>query len=462
MSTPCDRWMALSDRVALDEGLRDDERAFLTQHGASCPACGRERAVWDDLGRLLHDEELPRERSAPQLAALPSTVRSAPHVTTARPRPLAHAAWAAALLLLAVGGASVTLERPARPGAQWAQPPPQAVVATPTARAVAVHLAQARAGTVELDGKVCAEGAELHVGSELFARAGAACLTVEPGVRACLAEGGRLRVATLSASERRLELLAGKLSAELLPQPAGTSFGIVTHAGSAIAVGTAFTVEVPALGGAVVTRVLHGTVLVRSRAGREQRLTAHRATAMDGEPSGLTPTDEARERAFLEQPLAAAPAVSVEALPDEAPASVPRAPARTAKVPLVKPTESARGLLVRAREARAAGDARAAEAAYGALLERHPASSEAQAARVPLGELLLSAGAAEGALASFERYLQSGGPLAEEASFGRARALRALGDEAGEQAALGAFLQTYPDSPLCDALRARAKTLEVR
>jgi hypothetical protein len=52
--------------------------------------------------------------------------------------------------------------------------------------------------------------------------------------------------------------------------------------------------------------------------------------------------------------------------------------------------------------------------------------------------------------------LVRGGPLAEEASFGRIRALRALGREDDVRAAVSAFLATYPDSALAPSLRPKA------
>jgi hypothetical protein len=74
--------------------------------------------------------------------------------------------------------------------------------------------------------------------------------------------------------------------------------------------------------------------------------------------------------------------------------------------------------------------------------------------------MLLSAqGDAHAALASFEGYLARGGPLVREASFGRVRALRALGRLNDERAALDEFLRSFPDGQLADALRARQRLL---
>ncbi|MCA9695441.1 MAG: hypothetical protein KC636_38035, partial [Myxococcales bacterium] len=57
---------------------------------------------------------------------------------------------------------------------------------------------------------------------------------------------------------------------------------------------------------------------------------------------------------------------------------------------------------------------------------------------------------------AFERYLGRGGPLAEEAHWGRIQALDKLGDVDGRARALAAFTAAYPSS----VYLARARALE--
>jgi hypothetical protein len=488
MTTPCATWIALSDREALGEPLDRDERAFLTQHRLRCAACASEHATWCDLAGVL-DAEVSASEPATRMVERPRA--------SARKRLALFAFSAAALALL-----SLSLHRAELPLASAPRTRTKTSSGAEMQRtAVLARLSSARAGEVELDGKPAEAGAVLHVGSVVFARSGAACLTVEPGVRACLTAGSLLRVAELSHVQRRLELLVGKVVSSLSPQPEGTSFGIVTRAGSAIAIGTAFSVEVPANTGAIVTRVMHGVVLVRGSAGVERRVGAHRMAAMNGEPHALSTAEEARELRVVEegqlaQPVPVAPEAStlVDAhagehepaplrhVPANAPSVVAKAEpglgplgarasqprfdpsaTRTSADARSDPAAEARApaqLLLQARELRESGDVEAAQARYRELLARHRETPEAQTARVPYGEILLSRGAAREALGSFEEYLARGGSLREEASFGRVRALRALGELAGEQAALTEFLRTYPESPLGDALRAREHALD--
>lgn len=110
-------------------------------------------------------------------------------------------------------------------------------------------------------------------------------------------------------------------------------------------------------------------------------------------------------------------------------------------------------LLTRARALRAKGDLGGAAQAYERLVEAHPRSALALAALLSLGEVQLERGRARAALAAFDRYLKRSGPLAEEASFGRIRALRALDRDAAADAATAAFLRRWPRSAYAAKLR---------
>jgi len=98
-----------------------------------------------------------------------------------------------------------------------------------------------------------------------------------------------------------------------------------------------------------------------------------------------------------------------------------------------------------------------AEAAshYEQLLRGFPDSSEAQMARVSLGNLLLDQGRAARALALFDAHLARGSGLAEEALYGKARALRALGKLAQEREVWQTLAAKYPDSIFARSARER-------
>jgi hypothetical protein len=118
-------------------------------------------------------------------------------------------------------------------------------------------------------------------------------------------------------------------------------------------------------------------------------------------------------------------------------------------------------LLRAARAENARGDVAAAAAAYRTLLARYPSSPEAIASELSYGELQLGPlRDAAGGLRTFERYLAEGGPLAEEATYGRIRALRALGRSDDERSAIDAFLRAFPNGAAAPALRLRQRDIE--
>lgn len=551
MSDPCTRWARLVDEEALGETLARADRVFVRTHAAECPACRAEAETWSALETMVDGApepplSLPPPAPLPTLAPAPPPPPSPAHETARRGRRVGLRAALGMGLALSVAAAIVLSLRgrgdEPQPRASMTVPSVSASSPLPTATEAREHdvsLALTNGGGVEIDGREGRPGTKLTRGSVLFARGGGACLVVEPAVRTCVEKGTMLRVSDLGP-HRRLELLRGRIVAELDPQPSGTSFGITTREGTSVAIGTAFAVEVPGGDAPVATRVLHGVVLVTSGTGSTQRVGAHEATTMGAEAPRPTPRDdEARDLSLAapfpslhekghaepvvlvaEEPGATAtvdgrpvgptpvalllppgdhtvavrsatsgpprearvrvdpearataplrtitPLATVRAAPEVVPeptsakvASIVPAPAHTAtSASAPKPTSpegpAASELLARARERRAHGDAAGAAATYQELARRFPGSPEAHAAEVPYGELELGAlGHAGQALAAFDRYLVRGGPLAEEASFGRIRALRALGRHDDARAAVSAFLATYPDSALAPSLR---------
>jgi len=123
-------------------------------------------------------------------------------------------------------------------------------------------------------------------------------------------------------------------------------------------------------------------------------------------------------------------------------------------------SESAALLFASAKQAQRAGDTARALARFQRLEQRFSSSSEAQVSRVVSGSLWSSAGAPSKALAEYDAYLKRGGPLAEEALVGRARALAALGRSAEELGCWRALLARYPTSLYAARARARLARLQ--
>ena len=118
-----------------------------------------------------------------------------------------------------------------------------------------------------------------------------------------------------------------------------------------------------------------------------------------------------------------------------------------------QPKPSADELLDQARKSRAAGEFSAAAQAYERLVRTYPNSSKARSALVSLAQLYQGPLAQPAkALRAYERYLERGGPLAEEAHYGKIKALRSLGRNDAAKSATEAFLAKYPASIHADAL----------
>ncbi|MBX3200066.1 MAG: tetratricopeptide repeat protein [Labilithrix sp.] len=129
-----------------------------------------------------------------------------------------------------------------------------------------------------------------------------------------------------------------------------------------------------------------------------------------------------------------------------------------------RPAEQTADLLREANRLRGQGRWAEAAATYRKVIDLAPDSAEAYPADVALGNLELQEGRAQAALVRYEHALEAhpGGALAEEARWGKARALRAEGRTAEEKAALVEFRARHPESPLAAAAAQRLAELGER
>ena len=294
----CTRWIALSDREALGEPLGAEERALLASHPQRCAGCGAERDVW----RSLEAVDLAGRDGEPSPAHTPASPRPpglpAPVAPRRSLRRSVVAAMAAAAALALFAGAASRSRAPTLSRVVASVPIPPA-----GRRSVRVGCVS---GEVDVDGARPVAGAPLVRGAVVSVGAGTLCLAVGDGIRACLAPGARVRVVEGELPDRTLAVLSGRVVAELEPQPPGRRFTLASRDGSATAIGTAFSVEVPEGGGPVVTRVLHGTVLVQPRDAAPLKVGAHaEATMSAAPPTPLGDAEEERDRAVLVPAVAA-------------------------------------------------------------------------------------------------------------------------------------------------------------
>jgi hypothetical protein len=502
MTDACELWASLSDREAVGDWLAPQELDFVSRHVRECDSCRAEAQLFRALRGVLDE---PESLTAPLSQPKPESSRFLHGVRdfwSQRSRTSVAfcgvAAVAAGLVMwLASRGEQAVAARPAGPSR--------------------VELG-ARIGFVSgevfVNGQRPVAGRDLAAGDSLETGEGQACLMSSYGVTVCAGPDTELSVKDLRSPERRLKLESGHVVARLERQQPGTSFGIETRAGAAVAKGTLFAVE--ASGEDVWVRVHEGTVISGGE-GRERPLVAPGSVRLAAGASAGSLSDEQRAydsrlirltevltnitpstlevmtspagaavtiddtllgttpvSAFLEpgahhvgveqagfSPIAeqvrlregerllksyelVARAESVKAGVDE-----------PERAPAVEP-QSAPVLLAEARQHRQNGRFSEARTTYQELLRRYPGSAEARASLVSLGELQLSQlNDARGALTSFDTYLRGGGALAQEARFGRIRALRSLGRHDEERAAIRSYLADYPRSVQAAALRAR-------
>jgi hypothetical protein len=418
MTRDCARWTELSDQQALGETLPDHGCEFLRSHAQACGQCSQIAATFRKLRIAAVSNDVPSERELDDV--LQGVADMAARRNSAWPR--RRAVGAGVALAMAAGFAV------------WVSAGGDAAVGAARSTVVVQNTSAVAAPSA-------VESAEPPLPS-----AEAGCSEILTGVVVCTAPGTTLTGQDLESKERVLRLGRGRVVVSLVPQPGGTSFSIVTPAGSVTAVGTVFSVE-SAQDGTITARVVEGKVAVREkhvpaprplRAGESLRLGA-------AKPSTLTAQERERDLALLPVELRAPH-------PNEsAPSPSPSASA---------PASTLEALLQQALALRAQGQFRRAAEVYRRIYEAGPGSAAGGAALVSLGEISLSSlNDPRAALAAFDAYLALGGALSQEAAFGRIRALRALGRTADERTAIERFVARYAKVPQSRVLRERLHTL---
>jgi len=309
----------------------------------------------------------------------------------------------------------------------------------------------------------------------------------------------RAQVSALRDDRLALDLRSGCLAVEVDPS-AEIAVAVETELGRVVVQGTIFAVQTSEK--EVRVEVVRGSVKVESpelaygsaevsaneslaiRAVQIDPLGAARRSAIlallgieTGQPAGEGEPQAVAARAEEESPAERAddttsgkPAPVSPARPAETgtdkpdPVAEPLEPeADEAIEPETEPAVPSPGELIRvARERRISGDWSGAAEAYQQVLTLHPGRPEAVTVLLPLAEIELEhLRRPAKALAHFSQYSaqRPSGALAEEASYGRCAALRALGQTAREIQALEEFLQKFPGSVHAKNARARLESL---
>lgn len=394
------RWCRLLDARALGEPMSGDDEAFLAEHRSDDPVVRAEKALLAALDRLGTDGDVLMLDEALLATTLLAFDADAPaRVTTATPR---RRRWIAVGTLLAAGLAALWLARPSVPVPAHVIAVDAPIASAPVTIVPPIEVASpaARATWSVTSGRVVdRQGADVvSIAEGEIVRASADACLATTDTTTCITAGSELRVA-----DAEIELVSGRADVRVTPR---VSTFVVRVAGQRVEPGhtSAFVIELDR-DSAVTMRVDEGRV---------------RVTAADGSTRTLAAGQVHR--------------VSMRS---------------TVKGP------SAAELVARARARRNVGDLGGAIASYERLVADFPRSAAARTALVTLGQLQLDAGRPKPALKWFDRYLDHGGALAEDAHYGRIRALRALGRTAAEERAIAAFLAAYPTGSYAARLRAR-------
>jgi hypothetical protein len=443
MTDLCARWMELSDKQLLGEELSELELRQIRAHELDCEQCGREAAIFRELRTApLHlvpsEEEVQRILLRAELSQADDflgTERRAPR----RRLPTSSIAVAVSVLALAAGVwlylRTVRSTEPATQGATAALP------ASSASHAAAPRPTNSSAARAQFAGPVAQD----------------TCGSLGDGIVLCLVAGSEVGEIQLEGSRRTVELKSGRAVASLEPQPPGTSFSITTVAGKVTAVGTIFSVQIGRESD-VYASVTRGKVMVLG-----VRLDApiplsdgHMVRLGDSEVSVL-PALEAQQDLDLVASWAVGSTETDHGEPHSAlDRAEPRFPeARASGAGGSYP--QAKDELGYARSLRMHGQFARAAAVYRSVYSHSPRSESGRAALMSLAGLQLSSlGDASGALASYEAYLAGGGgPLSEQAAYGRIRALHQLGDRTAEREATRKFIARYPNAPETRLLKER-------
>ena len=379
-------WEERADAAALDDERFDLDAAWLDVAGD--PDAQLELDVYRELARAgvpdpLSDED--RRRAEATLAAF----------RRSRARPWWPRALGGGLAI----AAAVLVAWLARPQRDLAEAGSAGVVTS---------------GSLMLDGAVLGPETPLPADRWVVART-PACVRVGAGT-SCVDASTRLR-----AQADRVEVAEGTLHFT------GTGDLVTAHGSFAVHDGSLHLETNPA---AVTLQVETGAVFVEH----------------DGDVIELTAGER---RTFGERPEP-----PVDTAPELPSGSIADDDAGEAATTGSRSTRSSRAagpppgdLLATARNYVAQGKHDRALSTYETLQRRHPSSPEAHAANVSIGELQLSRRRPAAALRAFDRYLaRGGGPLSQEAHWGRIRALHQLDRHEQRDAAIETLRSKHPRS----------------
>lgn len=371
------------------------------------------------------------------------------------------------------------------------------------------------AGEARVGDKPLVPGQVLEEGAVVTVDSGQVALALPSKINILLEKGSKVEFSKLNKDGYELSLKSGSVLASVDPKTPRPGFAVRTDAGTVMVTGTVFSVRT---GEQSDVRVLRGSVRldepgraarsVKTRQGsvlggdslfeipaadvkllKQQSVTldmldvasggsvtlnsdpSGASVYLDGSPIGSTPLTANVKAGSRSVEVSKRGHRTVRELVDvPSKGSLTRRfkleakPVAAAKAPVkATPKLSAANLLKQANEHRVAKRWKAAAGSYEDLLKAYPRSGQARIARISLADIQLDhLRQPAKALRQYNAYLKGGGSgaVAQEASHGRIRALRAMGKAKAEKSAIEAFLTKYPRAISAPALKKRLAKLK--
>jgi len=279
------RWAELVDREAVGGCLSPEEETFCKDYTARNPVCQRELEFFKELANLSKAPDdktraivnnaltfVEREQEQAQ-----QTDEEPPDIQLFVRNRSPHAWLLGGLAAVACALFALLWLNDDKP--QQAKP-----IANIEGSSPRVELVYASGQVRVNDRRVKVGDFLLEEGDLVEVLNGQACLAIDPGIDICQDVNTRLRVQKVSGNARRLELINGRVTASLAPQPKNMTFSVVAKDTVVTAIGTVFSVELSNDQEGIETAVLAGKVTVARKSDNRvvrahQRATVHNSAA---------------------------------------------------------------------------------------------------------------------------------------------------------------------------------------
>jgi len=506
----CSRYGLLVLATAEDE-LTLEEYEFKLQHEDECDVCGTERKVanlfaFDDTSGPADElDDLARRRWIHEVLELTEQAEEKEREQNNGPHRILYVAFAAAATIgVILGGLGVMMLT------QGPDVPSVTVVAENyTAQSLLV------AGEAHTSAGLLLPGQELKEGDVVRVESGRVALGLPSNISLLLEKGSEIKLEKLNEENFEVALLNGTVLASVDPKAPRPGFAVSTEAGLVTVTGTVFSVRKTSTETDV--RVLRGSVRlkepgrstrsVKTSQGsilggkeifeidpkeaellREQKMALEMLNESDDSSALVLKSDPSGATVYIDGATIGSTPLIANVKPGPKRVEIAMAGYRSARQVLdIEPRDtisrtfdlevvphkrvrrparakklSAAKLLESASAKRTSRKWKAAAGAYQELLRAHPSSPQAKTARISLADIELDhLRRPEAAIKHYDAYLSGGskGVVAQEAKYGRIRALRALGRTDRERIEIEKFLAQHPKSMQARILRTRLDTL---